>query len=194
MGRPARPTTLTLPKLTRQAFVRYWIPVIGWLIVIAIESTLLSAARTGSFIDPILHAIMPWFSMDTIEHIHEVGRKVGHFIGFGLMGYFFFRAFRGTHHIHQGTEEILRRKIVPAGKQLFTELWQWSWAAWAIVGSSIVATADEVHQMSDQSRTGSARDILLDTVGALFVQLLILAVIRIRIRNKSDIPQPARVS
>ena len=157
--------------------------------VIAIESTFLSASRTGSFVDPILHRMLPFLSYAQIDHIHEIGRKAGHFIGYGLMSYFFFRAFRGTYHVFHGTEKILRGKIVPAGQNLFESLWQWRWAALAMVGTALVATADEVHQMSDRTRTGSWWDVLLDSVGALFFQLAIVAVIRARARQHQQTPE-----
>jgi VanZ family protein len=178
-----------LPKLTKEALVRYWVPVVGWGVVIAIESTFLSAARTGSFIDPILHRILPFLSYPQIDHIHEIGRKAGHFIGYGLMSYFFFRAFRGTFHVYHGTENILRTRIVPAGHALFESLWRWRWAALAILGTALVATADEVHQMGDPMRTGSWWDVLLDTVGALVFQLVIVAVIRARTPLQQDMPE-----
>lgn len=150
------------------------------MIVIAIESTFLSAATTGSIVDPILHWMFPRLSLDQIEHLHDVGRKVGHFIGYGLMSYFFFRAFRGTYHVYHGSEDILRRKVLPAGRSLFECLWQWRWAALAIIGAALVATADEIHQMGDPTRTGTWWDVLLDSMGALVFQLLIVAMIRMR--------------
>ena len=159
------------------------------MIVIAIESTFLSAARTGSIVDPILHRMLPFLSFDQIDHIHEVGRKVGHFIGYGLMSYFFFRAFRGTYHVYHGTESILRKRIVPAGQRLFEYLWQWRWAALAILGTALVATADEVHQMSDPTRTGTWWDVLLDSTGALIFQLLVMALIRARATQQPGVPE-----
>lgn len=156
-----------------------------WLGVIALESYFLSAARTGSFIDPILHAIMPWFGMETIEHIHELGRKVGHFLGYGIMGYLLFRALRGTYHVHAGTEELLRRSNAAAGRQFLAQVWQWKWFLIAIAGTFLVATADEVHQMGDPTRTGSWWDVGLDTFGAIIIQLFVFLVIRARFRNKA---------
>jgi VanZ family protein len=159
------------------------------MIVIAIESTSLSATRTGSIVDPILHWMFPRLSFDQVEHIHEVGRKVGHFIGYGLMSYFFFRAFRGTHHVYHGTENILRNKIVPAGQHLFEYLWQWRWAALAILGTALVATADEIHQMGDPARTGTWWDVLLDSMGALIFQLVIMAIIRARTPKRRGVAE-----
>jgi VanZ family protein len=162
------------------------------MIVIAIESAFLSAARTGSFIDPILHWMLPSLSYQQIDHIHEIGRKVGHFIGYGLMSYFFFRAFRGTFHVYHGTENILRTRNVPDGRTMFEYLWQWRWAALAMVGTILVAIADEVHQMGDPSRTGNWGDVLLDSIGALVFQLVIVAVILTRKSQKQR--EPERVS
>jgi VanZ family protein len=159
------------------------------MIVIAIESMFLSAARTGSFVDPILHRIFPGLSFHQIDHIHEIGRKAGHFIGYGLMSYFFFRAFRGTYHVYHGTENVLRTRIAPAGRILFEYVWKRRWAALAITATALVATADEVHQMGDPTRTGSWRDVLLDTVGALVFQLVILAVIRARTPLNERVPE-----
>ena len=159
------------------------------MIVIAIESAFLSAARTGSFIDPILHWMMPGLTFDQIDHIHEIGRKVGHFVGYGLMSYFFLRAFRGTYHVYHGTEDVLRKRIVPAGQRLFENLWQWRWAALAICGTALVATADEVHQMGDPTRTGNWWDVLLDSFGALAFQLAILAIIRARVPKRQRVAE-----
>jgi VanZ family protein len=178
-----------LAKLTKEAFLRYWLPVIAWMTVIAIESTFLSASRTGSVIDPILHRILPFLNYPQIEHIHEIGRKVGHFIGYGLMSYFFFRAFRGSNHVFRGTEAILRAKVAPAGQRLFEYFWQRRWAALAIIATAFVATADEVHQMSDPTRTGSWRDVLLDTFGAFVFQVLIVAIIRARTPQRQPAPE-----
>ncbi len=162
------------------------------MIVIAIESAFLSANRTGSIVIPILHWMLPGFDYEQLARIHEVGRKVGHFIGYGLMSYFLFRAFRGTHLVHEGTEDVLLHKIVPAGHRLLDYFWQWKWAVFAILGTALVATADEVHQMYDPTRTGRWADVLLDTLGAIAFQLLVMTVIRVRTGQKPGVPEVVR--
>lgn len=177
-----------MPKLTTRAFVRYWIPAICWMIVIAVESTaIFSAANTGGIVDPILHWLLPSLSFDQIEHLHHLGRKVGHFTGYGLMSYFFFRAIRGTYHVHQGTEDILRHRIAPAGQTIFQYFWNLRWAALAIFATFLVATADEAHQMTLPSRTGTWRDVLLDTIGAVIIQFVVFALIRTRRSHKNAV-------
>lgn len=133
--------------------------------------------------------MFPRFSFDQIDHIHEIGRKVGHFIGYGLMSYFLFRAFRGMHHVREGTEDILRSRIFPAGRKLFDGLWQSRWAVLAIVGTVLVATLDEMHQMTDPTRTGTWWDVLLDSSGAVIFQLLVFAFIRLRTTRQQGTPE-----
>ncbi len=133
--------------------------------------------------------------MQQIEHIHEIGRKVGHFTGYGIMGYLLFRALRGTYHVHAGTEELLRQWNAETERQFFSHMWQWKWFLLAIVGTFLVATADEVHQMGDPTRTGSWWDVGLDTVGAIIIQLIVLAVIRSRVvgRKPPTTPKPGLI-
>ena len=52
-------------------------------------------------------------------------------------------------------------------------LWQIRWALIGLIISLSVAILDELHQSFVPSRTGNARDVLLDFSGAFFAQLLI---------------------
>ena len=91
----------------------------------------------------------PWF-----EHLfgrlsdgvwwwcHHLFRKSGHFLGYGLVGVTFFRAWR---------------------------MMQRTWRRSYLLGvgcTFLVACADEWHQTFIPSRTGTFTDVLLDTVGA----------------------------
>jgi VanZ family protein len=52
------------------------------------------------------------------------------------------------------------------------QAWVWPTALLAWVGTAVVATLDEWHQSFIPSRTGSPRDVLLDSVAGLFFLLL----------------------
>ncbi len=157
-----------MPKLDSKSFVLYWLPVIAWIGIIAIESTtLFSSANTGSFVVPILHKLFPSLSFAQLEEIHHLGRKVGHFTGYGILGYLIFRAIRGTQHVAQGTGETLQVGHI-AAVRAWPQFWHWSWAVIALLGTCAVASADEIHQMFMPSRTGMWRDVVLDTSGAAF--------------------------
>lgn len=174
-----------LPKLTKKAFVAYWVPLIIWLCVIATESLFPFAAsdHTSRLVIPVLHWLMPHLNLAQLTEIHEVLRKAGHFVGYGLLSFFFFRALRGTHHIYHGTENLLSRAYFRSGVFLpLANYWRPGWAILAVIGTSIVANCDELHQMTLKNRGGSWWDVLLDTIGGLTFQLAILVFISIKVR------------
>lgn len=178
-----------MPKLTTKAFVSYWVPVIAWLCVIATESLSPFAAsdHTGRFVIPVLHWLMPHLNFAQLTEIHEVLRKVGHFFGYGLLSFFFFRALRGTHHIYHGTENLLSRAYIrSAGSLLLPDYWRASWAFLAVIGTSIVASCDEMHQMTLKNRGGSWWDVMLDTIGGVIFQIAIFVFISMKARTRRN--------
>jgi VanZ family protein len=48
------------------------------------------------------------------------------------------------------------------------------------VFTALVASLDEWHQTFLPSRTGAFRDVVLDTIGALCMQAVVIAVVRYR--------------
>jgi VanZ family protein len=48
------------------------------------------------------------------------------------------------------------------------------WATIAVLGTALVASLDEWHQSFIPSRTGTPRDVLLDTCAGIAAQILIL--------------------
>lgn len=175
-----------MPKLTTRAFLLYWLPVIFWLAVIFAESVSIFAAsdHTSLIVIPVLHWLFPSWNNAHLEEVHHVIRKLGHLTGYGLLSYFFFRAIRGTHHVHQGTVQVLKRAyrrsaVAPA----LSQYWRFGWMLFAMLCTFLVASADEMHQMTLPNRTGSWWDVLLDCVGGLIFQLIIFAVWRWRTRT-----------
>ena len=137
--------------------LRAWLYVIAWLVIIAVESTdLLSSERTGGLIRYVLTLIFGPISPASFELIHAGGRKIGHFVGYAMLSLLLYRAWR----------ETLRNSVAC--------LWDLRWALLALAGTVLVAVADEWHQTRLISRTGSARDVLLDSLGGIFTQCVIL--------------------
>ena len=139
----------------RHNVLKAWIAAILWLIVIAIESTAwLSAHNTSRILYPLLHYLfgLDW---DRFEQVHFFLRKGGHVFGYGLLSFLLFRAWRET---------------LPA---MSTARWTFRWANLAVLGTALVASLDEWHQSYIPSRTGSPRDVLLDTCAGIGVQVLL---------------------
>ncbi len=133
-----------------------------WLIVIAIESTTyLSANNTSRYLYPVLHFLFG-LSQARFEPWHFLIRKAGHVFGYGLLSILLFRAWRET---------------LPAiGKPT----WRFRWANIAVLGTALVASLDEWHQSYIPSRTGTIRDVALDSSAGIAAQILVLLWIRMR--------------
>ncbi len=139
----------------RHQALKAWIATILWLIVIAIESTqYLSSHNTSRFLFPLLHYL---FAMDRqhFETVHFYMRKGGHVFGYGLLSILLFRAWRET---------------LPT---LGNPRWTFRWANIAVLGTALVASLDEWHQSFLPSRTGTPRDVLLDTCAGIAAQILV---------------------
>jgi len=144
------------PPRDRHHVLKAWIALILWLIVIAIESTTyLSSNNTSRFLYPLLHWL---FGIDyaSFEPWHVFIRKTGHVLGYGLLSILFFRAWR----------ETLPR--IDGGR------WSARWATIAVVGTALIASLDEWHQSYIPTRTGTIRDVILDSCAGIAAQLAIL--------------------
>lgn len=133
-----------------------------WLGLIAIESTnWLSSANTNNFLYPIFH-FLTGVDPRRFGVWNEYFRKVGHFVGYFALSWLLFGAWRAT----------LPQEGSPH--------WSWHWARVAFFMSALVATLDEWHQTYLASRTGNARDVLLDTSAVVTAQIVIWMLMRRR--------------
>lgn len=156
----------------RHHVLKAWIALILWLIVIAIESTTyLSSQETSRFLYPVLHFL---FGIDwaTFEPLHAFLRKCGHVFGYGLLCILLFRAWRETLPRLDGAK------------------WSARWAAIAIFGTAFVASLDEWHQSFIPTRTGTYRDVILDTCAGLAA---LLAIFLYHQRTRPRSPKPAEI-
>ena len=144
----------------RHDVLKAWIAAILWLVVITIESTAqLSARNTGRILYPLLHFLFG-MNLQRFQIWHFYIRKTGHVIGYGTLSILLFRAWRAT---------------LPA---LTNGKWKLRWASIAILGTALVASLDEWHQTYIPSRTGSVRDVVLDTCAGIAAQVLVSLWIR----------------
>ncbi len=158
-------TTIEVRPTTRTWFPagawKQWIPALIWIAIITVESTdLLSSANTGSLLYAILTRLFGTINPATFEIFHHFSRKTGHFVGFFVLSYLLFRAWRAT---------LPLRGI---------GLWSLPWARVSFLMSVMVATLDEWHQTTIPSRTGTFRDVILDSTAAFTTQLLLWLLLR----------------
>lgn len=141
---------------------RYWIsawsPVLVGILVISIESTeWFGADHTSGPLRTVWQAIFGHVSDPAWELIHHYIRKSGHFIGYGFIGLAWLRAWWMTlPHLPLIADGLL-----------------------ALLGTAVIASADEFHQSFLPNRTSSPWDVLIDCTGAFVLQLLAYLVLRI---------------
>ena len=157
----------TILNTHQRETLKAWIAAILWLIVICIESTpYLSAHETSRILYPLLHFLFG-VSYASFEPWHHLLRKTGHVVGYALLSFFLFRAWRET-------------LPSPTPRQ-----WALKWSMMAVLGTLIVASLDEWHQTYLPSRTGRWQDVVLDTSAGIGAQILLYLFLRNSIRKSS---------
>ena len=127
--------------------------------VIAVESTAyLGADQTSGPLRWIWEHFFGQVGDRRWELFHHLIRKTGHFVGYGTMGLLWLRAWWMS--------------LPRAGLLLAATL--------ALLGTALVASADEFHQSFLPNRTGVPSDVLLDCSGAVVLLLLTCIFLRLR--------------
>ena len=144
--------------------VRVWLPSAAWLTIIALESSNLgSGEHTARILYPIFHFL---FAMEPARFAvwHILLRKTGHFVGYFILSVLLFRSWRATF-------------------PRLSTYWCMQWATLAFLSTALVATLDEWHQSFLPSRTGTWRDVVLDSGAALVAQIVLFATARIKTQS-----------
>jgi len=141
----------------------HWLPVLGALIFICFTSTtLLGGTKTGMVVATVWKALFGSSHIKLAWEINFIGRKIGHFFGYGMVGLIFRNAWYKT----------------ASAFSLVAKTWLYPFAAFlAVVSTFTVGSLDEYHQMFLPGRVGCLHDALLDTSGAIFLNLVFLIVV-----------------
>jgi len=145
-----------------------WWPVVVCSVVIAIESTMyFGADHTSGPLRWLFEHIFWKVSDDHWHYYHMAFRKTGHFVGYGVTGLAWLRAWR---------------RIYP----LKSFLSHWTLA---LLGTALIASCDEWHQTYLPNRTGSIYDVMLDCAGTAV--LTTFACFVLRAKNRKRLAQAA---
>ena len=130
----------------RPSLLRAWWPSAVWIGLIAVESTdYLSSDNTGDVLYSVATRLFGRIDLYDFLILHHYLRKTGHVVGYGILCLLLLRGWRAT---LGGSRASLAALL-----------------AWA--GTAFIASLDEWHQTFIPSRTGTIRDVLLDSVAGL---------------------------
>lgn len=142
-----------------------WLPVAAWMTAIFFASTdAFSAGHTSRIILPLLRWLSGGrLSPDALDYLHFLIRKGAHLSEYALLAILVWRAVNRSGHFRDTA--MTRQEI-----------------CLALLICVLYAASDEFHQSFVPSRTSSAHDVAIDTVGAM-IGLAIIALTR---RRRSD--------
>jgi VanZ family protein len=133
-------------------WISVWCPVALGMIMIAIESQeFMGSNYTAGPLRHFFEKLFGHVSEEDWDIVHHYMRKSGHFLGYGLIGLAWLRAWWKTlPHSHFFQDALL-----------------------ALLGTAAIASCDEWHQTFLPNRTGTPVDVFLDCTGSLVLQLLV---------------------
>jgi VanZ family protein len=153
---------------------RAWVPALLWLAVIAWESTpLASSENTRQLLVVVVRFFDPHITLAQLQLLNAAGRKIGHFLGYGILSLLMLRAWWTT---------LMLARSAPRLPSWTVMVQSWSARATviALLSAVVVAGLDEWHQTFLPGRTGTIRDVALDSMAAACVQLLVIAASGVR--------------
>lgn len=166
--RPALPSVavisylLWVPKLS--IFLKYWFPVVIWMVVIfSASSDRASFQRSSRILGPLIRWICPGLPEEKVSQFVTFGRKCAHLGEYAFLALLCLRALRGP----KGAERLP---------------WDWRLAATALLIVVLYAASDEFHQSFVPSRQASVVDVCIDSSGGFFALIFLWAVGRWRHR------------
>ena len=136
-----------------------WLPVALGIGLIVLESSrIFGSDNTSHPLRWLYQAIFGPVSNVHWNLIHTVIRKTGHFLGYGVVGLTWLRAWWMTLRYSHFLQDALL----------------------ALAGTALIACGDELHQSYLPNRSGSPWDVLLDCCGAITLQLAVYIFLRLR--------------
>jgi VanZ family protein len=155
--------------LWMKSFLKYWLPVLGWIVVTFIGSTnTMSVEQTSRFIVPFLLWLKPGMTPQTTWVVIVFMRHCAHVGEYAVLALLMWRALRW------GTSVSIRMP------NLYGVI---------LVGCALLAASDEFHQTFVKSRTPSIHDVLLDIGGASLGLLIAASFANRRPKNSRTSPE-----
>lgn len=154
------------PRASVAVLLGAWLPVALWLaFIFSLSSDRFSDAHTAAWLSGILGAL--GFSPAVLHTANLIVRKSAHLVEYAVLGLLLLRATRATWRRREDRQML----------------------GIAMAAAVLCAAADEMRQyVLSWSRTGSLRDVLVDSAGALLGASLLYRRSRRRAPRRRDAP------
>jgi VanZ family protein len=113
-----------------------------------------SFQHSSRIIEPLLHWLIPHLSERSVHAVIVCVRKASHLSEYAIL-------------------TILVWRLVRQLRQTPAWHWRWSDAGWSLLIAVLYAASDEFHQRFVPSREASVRDVMIDSIGAVFALLFL---------------------
>ena len=144
-----------------------------------------SAKNTGGLLYNVISLVAPRIDPATVDLLNEILRKTGHFIGYGILSLLVFFALKNTNR------DRLRRLLQRPWGIYLRDLWRLEWSFIGVMSALGMATYDEIHQTFIPSRTGRWQDVVIDTSGAIAMQVAVYLLAARKLKQSGNAtPQP----
>jgi len=141
-------------------FLKYWLPVIVWMVVIFSASTQLGTAEHSSrFFRPLMLWLFPDISETVLDTAHFYFRKLGHLSEYALLAILMWHALKSV-------PSVTRSRGA------------WGQFLLVVLCCALYAGTDELHQLFVVSREARVMDVMIDTCGASVGALVFMGVNR----------------
>jgi len=128
------------------AFLKFWLPVLLWMVLIfTASSDAHSYEHSSRIVEPLLHWLFPKMSQANVETIHHVLRKCCHLTEYAIFALLLWRALHVSNY------------NLPA--------WSWPKVGGTLLLVFLYAATDEFHQRFVPTRTPLVSDVFIDTAG-----------------------------
>jgi len=179
---------IRLLKPSFRSLAKNWWASLVWLGVIRMESTdAASSTNTFGFLWTLVSFLHLPLNGHDVNEMNAILRKAGHFMGYGILAVLVFFALRNTNR------DRLFGLLPRRWGTCLHDLWRMEWVVLGLGVTVITASLDEIHQLFIPSRTGRWQDVLIDTTGAVVLQIVVyfysLAVLSYR-RRREPVAQP----
>lgn len=148
-------------------FVRRWLPLLCWLLVIfGASADSKSEQHSSRLIEPFLRWFMPDISAQGVERARWAARKGAHLTEYAILAVLWWNVLRPRRPTFEWSSRV---------------------AIWAFVLCVVYAASDEYHQCFVKDRGPAVTDVLIDATGAA-LGLSIVRLLLSRRRRASSLP------